>query len=172
MLTRRKSEKCFSTPMRTSSRSRKKPLKIGTKSRVVISSPRIRASSWIENASVRRTFHCKPYTHAYSPNTLHVLQLKLFNHQKAARKTSNVKLKPGNHLHIASKRVVQITKAIPVVSAQRVDDRRETVGAVLGYFCVNRLRTRRVSHTEVVLEKLLRYHILDVERQLKRCPQT
>lgn len=56
-LTLRKSAKCFSTPIRTSSRSLRKPLKTGTKSLPVMSSPTITASSWIEKARVRRTFH-------------------------------------------------------------------------------------------------------------------
>lgn len=43
--------------MRTSSRSFRKPLKIGTRSAAVSWSPRITASSWMEKASVRRTFH-------------------------------------------------------------------------------------------------------------------
>lgn len=43
--------------MRTSSRSLRKPLKMGTRSAAVSWSPRITASSWMENASVRRTFH-------------------------------------------------------------------------------------------------------------------
>lgn len=55
----RKSCKCLSTPILTSSRSFKKPLKTGTKSPAVSWSPRMTASSCIENASVRRTFHCK-----------------------------------------------------------------------------------------------------------------
>lgn len=55
----RKSCKCLSTPILTSSKSFKKPLKTGTKSPAVSWSPRITASSCIENASVRRTFHCK-----------------------------------------------------------------------------------------------------------------
>lgn len=43
--------------MRTSSRSLRKPLKMGTRSAAVNWSPRITASSWMENARVRRTFH-------------------------------------------------------------------------------------------------------------------
>ena len=76
----RKSAKCFSTPMRTwflnqpdtvrsvwpdqkfsSSRSLMKPLKIGTRSWEATSGPRIMASSWIELASVRLTFHCMSF---------------------------------------------------------------------------------------------------------------
>lgn len=53
----RKSCKCLSTPILTSSRSFRKPLKTGTKSPAVSWSPRMTASSCIENASVRRTFH-------------------------------------------------------------------------------------------------------------------
>lgn len=53
----RKSCKCLSTPILTSSRSFKKPLNTGTKSPAVSWSPRMTASSWMENASVRRTFH-------------------------------------------------------------------------------------------------------------------
>ena len=44
----------------TSSKSLRKLLKIGTNSILVISQPRTNASSWIENANVLRTFHCKP----------------------------------------------------------------------------------------------------------------
>lgn len=44
--------------MRTSSKSLRKPLKMGTRSAAVSWSPRITASSWMEKASVRRTFHC------------------------------------------------------------------------------------------------------------------
>lgn len=55
----RKSYRCLRTPIRTSSRSFKNPLKIGTRSAAVNWSPRITASSWMEKARVRRTFHCK-----------------------------------------------------------------------------------------------------------------
>lgn len=57
-ITFRKSCKCLRTPILTSSRSFKNPLKIGTKSAAVNWSPRMTASSWMEKASVRRTFHC------------------------------------------------------------------------------------------------------------------
>ena len=56
-LTLRKSARCFKTPMRTSSKSLRNPSNTGSRSRWVISSPSISAISWIEKASVRRTFH-------------------------------------------------------------------------------------------------------------------
>lgn len=43
----------------TSSKSLRKLLKVGTNSILVISLPRTSANSWIENANVLRTFHCK-----------------------------------------------------------------------------------------------------------------
>ena len=50
--------KILSTSL-TSSKSLRKLLKVGTNSMRVISLPRTKASSWMENANVLRTFHCK-----------------------------------------------------------------------------------------------------------------
>ncbi|TNN78644.1 hypothetical protein EYF80_011048 [Liparis tanakae] len=47
----------LSVTMNSCSWSLRKPLKMGTRSAAVSWSPRITASSWMENASVRRTFH-------------------------------------------------------------------------------------------------------------------
>lgn len=58
-VTFKKSCKCLRTPILTSSRSFKNPLKIGTRSIAVNWSPRITASSWMEKAKVLRTFHCR-----------------------------------------------------------------------------------------------------------------
>lgn len=58
-LTRKKSARCFRTPILTSSKSFKNPSNTGTRSLWVISSPSISAISWIEKASVLRTFHYK-----------------------------------------------------------------------------------------------------------------
>ena len=69
VLTLRKSARCLSTPIRTSSKSLRNPLNTGTRSRVVFSSPTITASSWIEKASVRRTFH---YKHKHKNKTLFI----------------------------------------------------------------------------------------------------
>lgn len=54
----RKSARCLSTPIRTSSRSLRNSQKTGRRSLATISLPTITANSCIENDSVRRTFHC------------------------------------------------------------------------------------------------------------------
>ena len=53
----RKLTRCLRRPIRTSSKSRSNSSKTGTRSERVNSSPSITARWWIENASVRRTFH-------------------------------------------------------------------------------------------------------------------
>ena len=56
-LTLKKSARCLSIPILTSSRSFMKPSNTGTRSACVMSSPSITANSWMEKANVRRTFH-------------------------------------------------------------------------------------------------------------------
>lgn len=105
----RKSCKCLSTPILTSSRSFKKPLKTGTKSPAVSWSPRMTASSCIENASVRRTFHCninksvlliqsaqgEPEAQypSWTPSKCHYLQISLVSHVMTENYIGNLKWK-------------------------------------------------------------------------------
>jgi len=69
--TLRKSARCFKAPILTSSKSFIKPLNTGTRSSVAKSSPRITANSWMLEATMCRTFHCKhkKLHHAAFPTT-------------------------------------------------------------------------------------------------------
>lgn len=88
-VTFRKSCKCLRTPILTSSRSFKNPLKIGTRSAAVSWSPRITASSWMEKARVLRTFHCRNKNHC--ERSKHKVLCTL-NSSNLRRPTSNRKL--------------------------------------------------------------------------------
>lgn len=70
-----------------------------------------------------------------------------------------------SHLHISSQGFIRVLQAVPVLPTQRESHTWKTEGTVFGYFCIHCLGPGRVCHGEVLIQQLLRDHILKTGRQ-------